>query len=196
MNTLNEAILAGFERLLSIRGPGGYRFDPSPRGLADPTNPRDPHHDGVTHDRFVGAERLLRADPGGATYCCGLTLELWWDAVEAAGGPCPRDLDDARAFVDTWFCPVMGHPGAATALLERRWATRVPPRDAIAGDLIQFWRSVDLVTPSGHSAVVLGWQGDRLRYASSQPKTGGVGIHEEDVRPNWLLYVVRPLTGS
>ena len=70
--------------------------------------------------------------------------------------------------------------------------------EAIAGDLVQYWRSVDLDAPSGHSAVFLEWlpadgEGRLMRYWSSQPATDGMGEHVERVGPDWKLNFVRAL---
>lgn len=118
-----------------------------------------------------------------------------------------------RDVVNTWFCPVMGHDGVVSALL-----TPPPPRllssasdetatwtlgervaslqDAQPGDLIQYWRSVDLARPSGHSAVFLRYDPltHALTYWSSQRKTNGIGENVEIIDPAvWELHVVRPL---
>ena len=170
----------------------GYRFQPEARLPTDPTNPRDAHYDGVCADRWLEGERVLRASGDGATYCCGVTLEVWWSAMERAGGSVPLSLAEAPSFIAEWFCPVMGHGGVAEALVARGWGEAVPAREGRRGDLVQYWRSTDLARPSGHSAILLGWEGDRMHYASSQPSTGGVGVTYEDVQPGWAIHVVRP----
>lgn len=173
---------------------GGYRFTPTPRDPSDPTNPRDPTHDGVSRDLAVGDRPIARAASDGVTYCCGATLEVWWDAWRARSGldPSPVDPD---GFVASWFCPVMGHPGVVEALVDRGLGDRVEPQAARPGDLVQYWRSVDLAQPSGHSAVFLAWEpvGDQpgLRYWSSQPATGGFGERVEAIGPAWQIHLVR-----
>jgi hypothetical protein len=187
---LNGAVLAALRALPQGRG---YRFEPAPRAsLADPTNPRDPHHDGVSRDLFHAGERVAVAAADGATYCCGVTVEAFLDAWSAASEvPLGMDADEVRALIAEWFCPTMGHPGVVSALVRRGLGVPVPWRRARAGDFVQFWRSTDLAKPSGHSAVVLEVEGDRLVYLSSQPATSGVGEHTEIVGPSWEVHVVR-----
>ena len=193
---LNDWILAEIDR--TPIG-GGYRFEPEVRDPQDAVNPRDPNHDGVRADLNMGGERVAIAAADGSTYCCGVTFETvaraWraWSGGEAFGG---LAAPDARALIADWFCPTLGHSGAHAALISRGLGVSVPPETARPGDVVQFWRSVDPVSPSGHSAVFLGWQGGSasgrvLRYWSSQPATGGIGVHEEPVRPHWQLFTVR-----
>lgn len=104
--------------------------------------------------------------------------------------------EEVRALIAEWFCPVMGHAGAVQALVSRGMADPIPPADARPGDLCQFWRRVDLASPSGHSVLFLGWgassSGARtLRYWSSQPATDGVGPHEEEVGDGWQIHLAR-----
>lgn len=191
---LNPWILAVARRM---RPGGGYRFEPAPRGEDLGRNPRDPHHDGVSRSLSLGGRPVARASADGVTYCCGVTFEAWLEAWRARSGADP-EVDDPERLVEEWFCPRMGHPGVASALTARGLGEPVAPDEARAGDLVQYWRSVDLQRPSGHSAVFLEWldrgPGHRvLRYWSSQPATGGIGVHEEQVGADWQLHFVRPL---
>jgi len=189
--TLNEAMIAGLRR---IPTGGDYRFEPVPRvGPEDPTNPRDPTHDGVSRELTHRGEVVARAATDGATYCCGVTFEVWFEAAREAGALDDRGPEELRDLVASWFCPVMGHGGAATALIDAGLGVLVDPADARPGDLVQFWRSVDLSAPSGHSVVFLGWEGDAMRYWSSQPATGGVGEHSEVPGRDWQVHAARPL---
>jgi hypothetical protein len=180
----NTRILAA---ALALPQGRGYRFTPSPRAEGDPVNPRDPEHDGTSRTLVVDGEVVARASGDGATYCCGVTFEAWLDA----GVPPGTSAEELRRVVTEWFCPTMGHDGVVSALVSRGWGRRVELADAIPGDLCQFWRSVDLARPSGHSVVFLGFSDGRLRYWSSQRATGGVGVHEEEVGPGWQLHLVR-----
>ncbi len=193
--TLNGAILAEISRVASE---GGYRFEPSPRCSLEARNPRDPHYDGVRQPLEADGVVFARSNDSGNTYCCGVTLEVWWRAcLQILGQPPSRDAGAAERLLVDWFCPVMGHPGVSSALISRGWGYAVDLNDAIPGDLVQFWRSVDLKAPSGHSAVFLGVELDlegrtHLKYWSSQPATDGVGCHEELVGDAWQVHVVRP----
>ncbi len=187
--SLGPAVLEAFEALAPA---GGYRFTPTFRAPTDPTNPRDPHYDGLRHDIEVRGVTVAKGSDDGASYCCGITLACWWDALRRVGSALPDDLRDLEALVAEWFCPVMGHPGVVDALVSRGWGERVTVGDARPGDLVQYWRRTALHHPSGHSAIWLGLEGGRLRYASSQPATNGVGIHAEEVGLGWEIHVVRP----
>ncbi|MFT4627263.1 MAG: hypothetical protein ACI8PZ_005945 [Myxococcota bacterium] len=145
---------------------------------------------------------FARPSAGGETYCCGVTLEAFWRAwtlwCEERGRPVElAGLDAAGldALVATWFCPTMGHAGAAAAIVELGLGAAIAPEHARAGDLCQFWRCTDLAHPSGHSVLFLRW-GDRdgtrtIRYWSSQPATDGIGEHEEAVGPDWTFAFAR-----
>ncbi|MCA9491451.1 MAG: hypothetical protein KC621_16075 [Myxococcales bacterium] len=187
MRTLNGQILAAAMRL---RHGGGYRFEPEPRLPSDPTNPRDPHHDGVTRDLSWRGERVARAAADGATFCCGVTFEAWLDADPPLGDLGALELREVLA---DWFCPVMGHAGAAEALVNRGLGRRVTLRSARPGDLCQRWRSTDLAAPSGHSVVFLDHRDGWLTYWSSQRATDGVGVHRERVGRGWTVDLARAL---
>jgi len=106
-------------------------------------------------------------------------------------------LDPAgfRRLVADWFCPTMGHSGVVAALVARGLGVEVALEEARPGDLCQFWRSVDLARPSGHSVIFLGLEVrggvQILRYWSSQQATGGVGRHAEAIGPDWSVHLVR-----
>ncbi len=190
--SLNRWILAQVRRW---PGGGGYRFQPTPRARGDVRNPRDPTCDGTRRALWLGGVRIARPAADGATYCCGVTLEAWLMAWRARSGLDP-EVGDGAAFVAEWFCPVIGHPGVQAALTSRGLGRAVGAGEAIPGDLVQYWRSVDLAAPSGHSAVFLGWVDApgaprRIRYWSSQPATRGVGVHEEPVGEGWTLHFAR-----
>lgn len=184
MSDRNARILAAALALPQARG---YRFCPAPRSADDPVNPRDPDHDGTSRSLAFGGEVVARGAADGATYCCGVTFEAWFDA----GVPEGATPDELRRTLAEWFCPTMGHDGVVSALARRGWGERVTLDAARPGDLCQFWRSVDLAAPSGHSVLFLGFDGRRLRYWSSQRATAGIGVHTEEVGPSWQVHVVR-----
>ncbi len=184
MGDRNLQILQATERIAPGRG---YRFDPVARDPSDPTNPRDPLHDGVSRTLSHDGEVVARAAADGATFCCGVTFEVWFDA----GVPQGATAGELRRTLVDWFCPTMGHDGVVTALTARGWGRRITLADARSGDLCQFWRSTDLAAPSGHSVVFLGAEDGWLRYWSSQRATGGVGVHRERVGPGWEVHLVR-----
>lgn len=181
---------------------GGYEFTPTERDPKSPINPRDPNHDGIRHDLHHAGEVIARGS-GGPTYCCGVSFEVVFRAWQAHAAQTATesaigsmDADGVRQLVADWFCPVMGHPGAASALVEHGLGIPVAPDEAVAGDLCQFWRRTDLANPSGHSVVFLRWSTDddgqrRIHYWSSQRSTDGVGAHSEVVGPGWTMHFAR-----
>ena len=173
----------------------GYRFEPSPLELGSDKNPRDPHYDGVSQDVWVGHERVARSAPDGATYCCGVTFEVFaraWalgcqeqGASEGLGSLTGAQLHE---FITTWYCPTMGHLGVVEALVGSGLGFRVDPEQAQSGDFCQFWRSTEMPGASGHSVVFLGWEGPKktsVRYWSSQAATDGVGVYQEPIGEGW-----------
>ncbi|RYG69503.1 hypothetical protein EON64_02540 [archaeon] len=202
---MNEAILAVLKTLPKDKG---YRFTPTDR---DPhslhINPRDPEHDGVSKMIAITSSRegdeyihIAKASADGVTYCCGVTFEVWFDALSLVGvNPSHLFPPDALQsgfdqLVTDWFCPVMGHSGCVAALIDRSWGQLVDLRDAQPGDLCQFWRSVDLDKPSGHSVIFLKYDDatKELTYWSSQRVTNGIGERVEVVEKKWEVHIVRP----
>jgi len=179
----------------------GYRFEPGLRPTGSDLNPRDPDHDGVSRDLFVGDVRVARSAEDGATYCCGVTLEVflrawgrWSDRDPRAAGLAGMSPSQVRAFVSTWFCPVLGDHGAVEALVSSGFGFRVDADQARPGDFCQFWRSTDRSSASGHSVIFLGWEGldgRCIRYWSSQSVTCGVGEHSEQVGADWDMAFAR-----
>ena len=164
----------------------GYKFEPASRDPRSPVNPRDPGYDGVEADVIYRGQRVARARDDGATYCCGVTFEIFaraWPEDETIGD---LDAPGIRSMIADWFCPTMGHSGVVAALVDRGLGVEIGEHEARAGDFCQFWRSVDLEKPSGHSVVFLGF-GER----ASQPATNGVGPHSEIIGPDWEIHLVR-----
>ena len=168
-------------------------------------NPRDPHHDGVSRDLFVGDVCLGRSADDGATYCCGVTLEVfirawsrWCVEQSKPVGLARMNPSQMHAFVATWFCPALGDPGAVAALVSSGLGFRVDAGQASAGDFCQFWRSTDKASASGHSVIFLGWEegGRSIRYWSSQSVTSGVGEHRERVGEDWKMSFARAGSGG
>eukprot|EP01031_Cornospumella_fuschlensis_P041645 gene41645-50820_t len=211
---MNEAILHVLGTLPKDKG---YRFTPTERSPDKlHINPRDPEHDGVSKDITIklsatenGTVRVAKASADGVTYCCGVTFEAWFDALPLVGVQ-PSSLfspDELQRGYDElvadWFCPVMGHSGCVAALVDRGWGQEVDVRAAQPGDLCQFWRSVDLEKPSGHSVVFLKYNEltKELTYWSSQRATNGIGERTEVVGESWetnlsLSFIARPSLGS
>lgn len=149
-------------------GHGGYVW-PSEDGAA-----------GTTRDLTLGDEVIARA--GAGSHCVGITLEVFWRALEACPGSAEAAfaVDAARDFKRLWYVPELGGPGPAAALPAHRLGTRVALDDARPGDFVQAWAT----SGQGHSMVFLGWDRDDtgaiagIRYWSSQPWTEGIDVSE------------------
>ncbi|HUQ02914.1 MAG TPA: hypothetical protein VM261_10485 [Kofleriaceae bacterium] len=157
-------------------GFGGYAW-PARKGTS-----------GTTRDLRAGGE--LIANGGEGNHCVGVTIEVFWRALEECPGGVAAAMSakQARAFKRTWYVPVDGGMGAAEAIVVFGVGERVVRmEDARPGDFLQGWRADGL----GHSAVFLGWQRDEaggeegqeegerrivgVEYWSSQPWTDGIG---------------------
>jgi hypothetical protein len=150
-------------------GYGGYAW-PARDGAA-----------GTTRDLRLGDEVIAKGGEG--NHCVGMTLEVYWRALEACGGGATAvfDAESARAFRKHWYVPEVGGAGAAEALVAFRLGYEVGLADARPGDFVQAWNHDATI---GHSFVFLGWDRDpdgglgKIRYWSSQPWTEGIGVSE------------------
>jgi hypothetical protein len=147
-------------------GFGGYAW-PAHKGTS-----------GTTRDLQIGDTVI--ATGGDGNHCVGVTLEVFWRALdECPGGAAAAfDTSRARAFKRTWYVPVDRGRGSAEAIAAYGVGDPVSRLDdAQPGDFLQAWRADGL----GHSAVFLGWQRDEhgaiigVDYWSSQPWTDGIG---------------------
>lgn len=163
--TLNARVLA-LIATYPDSGFGGYAW-PARKGTS-----------GTTRDLRVGDDVI--ANGGEGNHCVGVTLEVFWRALEQCPGGIAAALDDkrARALKRTWYVPVDRGAGSAEALPAFALGERVARlEDARPGDFMQAWRADGL----GHSMVFLAWQRDDdgaivgVEYWSSQPWTDGIG---------------------
>jgi hypothetical protein len=121
---------------------------------------------------------IAKASAG--NHCVGMTLEVFWRALEACGD---RGLDATRArdFKRLWYVPALGGAGPAEALPAHGLGARIAVDDARPGDFMQAWNTDETF---GHSMIFLGWVRDEanrithVKYWSSQPWTGGIGVSE------------------
>lgn len=161
---------------------------PQGRGYNWPT---EDSSGGCFKDLTLNGKTILRA--GSGTYCCGVTLEMFWRGWEGyaaeAKVPFMRGISvlQARQLQRAWFC-VTGRKGAQEALVPLGLGVAIDPKDARAGDFIQFWRK----DGSGHSALLLSLARGKLAYLSTQRSTKGVGSRVEDAPPE--IYVTRAAT--
>jgi hypothetical protein len=108
---------------------------------------------------------------GVGNHCVGMTLEVFWRALEQCEGGLPLDATAARDLKRRWYVPELGGRGAVDALTAHRLGAEVSLEDAHPGDFVQAWNADDTF---GHSFVFLGADGDGIRYWSSQPWTDGI----------------------
>lgn len=167
--TLGPHILAACGELPRARG---YRW------------PADGH--GVSRDVYHRGRLFLRAGREGATYCCGLTLEVYLRALARVGVEFPLTWPDAVDLQRRWYVTRPEFRDGCAGALVRYGLGVDTTSDPQPGDLAQFWRRNGL----GHSVVVLGYDDGALRYLSTQPSTHGVG---ERVERPVELHVARPV---
>lgn len=160
--------------------------------------PAPPGSNGTTRDLRV--RDTVIAHGGDGNHCVGMTLEVYWRALEACQGGPAAALDDASAldFKRRWFVPDFGGEGAADALLAHQLGTRISLDAAQPGDFVQAWNADNSL---GHSMVFLGWQRDAagaitaMRYWSSQPWTDGIAVTETELGPDTFdrdhIYIAR-----
>ncbi len=154
------------------KGHGGYAWPAAP-GTA-----------GTTRDLQLGSTVI--AHGGSGNHCVGMTLEVFWRAVESCAGGPPAALDVPRAteLKRQWYVPRLGGAGPAEALPAAGLGVRVAQEDALPGDFVQAWNHDETF---GHSMVFLGWKRDAagqitgIKYWSSQPWTDGIGISEGEI---------------
>jgi hypothetical protein len=152
------------------RGFGGYVW-PSPS-------------DGTSRDLRLGGEVIARAGRG--NHCVGMTLEVFWRALEECAGGAAAVLTPAaaRRFRNQWYVPDAKGIGPAAALPAAGLGVTVALDEARPGDFVQAWNTEGTF---GHSMVFLGWERGadgqivKIRYWSSQPWTSGIGVSDMDI---------------
>ncbi len=140
-------------------------------------------YDGSTTDVRVGSLVVMKGEPKGRTYCCGLTLELFYRVAGTAQGFSELLAPGAsEEFKNLWFCRAVFSPGPEDAMTSFGLGRKiVKPEDARPGDFVQIWRH----KKSGHSVVFIDWARDLkgnivgIHYWSTQPATRGIGFATE-----------------
>jgi hypothetical protein len=140
-------------------------------------------YDGCTTDILIGATPAMRGEAKGRTFCCGLTLEVFYKASLESGGDFANETSESLSrFKDAWFCRKINSPGPLDALSETDRGTTVTDWDqALPGDFVQIWRN----NRSGHSVVFVAWALDTngkrvgIHYWSTQMGTRGIGFNTE-----------------
>jgi hypothetical protein len=156
--SFNQRVLALIDEY-PAKGVGGYVWPAAP-GTA-----------GTTRDLRIGDAVIAKAGEG--THCVGITLEVFWRALEQCEGGVARafDVDTATDFKRRWYVPELGGRGAADALPAHHLGAQVPLAEARPGDFVQAWGPDGTF---GHSMVFLGADAGEIRYWSSQPWTEGI----------------------
>lgn len=125
----------------------------------------------------------------GGTYCCGYTFAVAMLVAEQRGLLSGKAIRDVKRFQRMWYGAYDKATERNREIRERQcqealqWlevGVAVEPREAQAGDFLQFWRQ-----KSGHSVIFLGWvvEGGEVvgvRYRSSQGSTDGIADRQEN----------------
>ncbi len=146
---------------------------------------------GVTQDLYYKGERIANANPDGSKscYCCGLTFEDFFLAMQRLNEELGKDEDinnmtpaDMRIFIFLWFVQSMWGDGPGIAMTSYGIGDNIYDISKVKkGDYLQFWRT----TGSGHSVIFMNWitniQGDTIgiRYWSTQGSTNGINYNTE-----------------
>lgn len=144
---------------------------------------KEQQYDGSTTNILLQGRKVMNGEPQGRTFCCGLTLEVFYRF--AAEKPAFADLlatTDTARVKSLWFCRNLFSPGPQDALLALDAGRRIgDPEEALPGDFVQIWRN----DKSGHSVMFVNWLRDAtgkrvgLQYWSSQIATQGIGFNSE-----------------
>ncbi len=146
---------------------------------------KQPGH-GTTRDIYLDGKEIAKKGTDGS-HCVGLTFEVFWRVLsERPGGvrAAGIDVSRAKALRHIWFVPNDGGQGVAAALPKFGLGQRVARwEDARPGDFVQGWFN----SGRGHAVIFLAWKRDAkgtivgMRYWSSQPQTGGIGVFEHGI---------------
>jgi hypothetical protein len=154
--------------------------------------PKSGTWEGTTQDVVYAGHKLTTGDPQQRSYCCGLTFEVYVNALLAAGGGPVEGLS-----AETLHELRLRFFGDSKVARERRRLSQfgleslglgksiTDLEKAQAGDFVQFWRH----SGSGHSAIFVNWVWKKgeivgLTYWSTQSSTRGIGYHTESIGPD------------
>ena len=161
-----------------------------------PTNGTHPYkwvdtYTGVTEDLYYKGVRIAKANPDGSKscYCCGLTFEVFFKAIQQLNSDLARDEDvnnmtanDMKYFISLWFVQSLWGDGPGIAMKHFGIGDVIADWDSVqAGDFVQLWRT----TGSGHSVIFIKWMtnavGEKtgIYYWSTQGSTNGIGFNTE-----------------
>ncbi len=139
-------------------------------------------YDGSTTDVLLNNVLMMKGEPGRRTFCCGLTLEVFYRYLKSKPAVAEKISRDPAAFKRDWFCRELFSPGPRDAMEAAGVGNRiVNSADALPGDFVQIWRN----DKSGHSVILVNWLWDGagqlvgLQYWSTQTSTKGIGFSSE-----------------
>jgi len=140
------------------------------------------HYDGSTTNIILNGQIVMTGEPKARTYCCGLTLEVFYKYLKANPELLSRAAGDYDKLKSLWFCRDINSPGPLDAMEATQTGHKIADLEqAMPGDFVQLWRS----NKSGHSVIFVNWlrgaKGERIgiQYWSTQIKTGGIGLNSE-----------------
>jgi len=131
-------------------------------------------------------------------YCCGMTFEIWWKAMQIIG-KASFSSEHLIRIKKKFFGDDIAHENTLVqyALVSERLGVKISNlQDAITGDFLQFWRN----NGSGHQVIFLKWETSQgeivgIHYWSTQTSTNGIGNHFENIGPLAIkrdqIYIVR-----
>lgn len=139
--------------------------------------------DGATTDVVIDGRVVMRGEPQGRCFCCGLTLETFYRVLQKQDKqPDCLTSDTADLVKGLWFCRKLKSPGPEDAMVALGVGEKISSLDKVLpGDFVQIWRP----SGSGHSVVFVAWAYDRsgkrvgMHYWSTQPSTDGIGFAAE-----------------
>ncbi|MCX7624853.1 MAG: hypothetical protein N2Z21_01355 [Candidatus Sumerlaeaceae bacterium] len=141
-------------------------------------------YDGGTTDVIFNGALVMKGESKGRTYCCGLTLEVFYRVLQEIEKVPPQFLAlGPQRLKLLWFCPDLYSPGPSEALEALQVGRGISPDAALAGDFVQIWRH----NKSGHSVIFIAWayspEGKRvgIHYWSTQEATKGIGFAVEAI---------------
>jgi len=144
--------------------------------------PKGVSYDGSTTDVIVNGVTMMKGEPGGRTFCCGLTLEVYYRYAALKPALAAKLAADPARFKKDWFCHNINSPGPLDALVAAGAGKHITDLDkALPGDFVQLWRN----DKSGHSVIFVNWLKDAtgkrigLQYWSTQISTNGIGFASE-----------------
>lgn len=140
---------------------------------------------GASMDIVLNGKTVLKGEPQKRTFCCGLTLEVFYRYIENKPAVAAKVAADSDKFKGDWFCREINSPGPLDALSGAGIGKKVELDDALPGDFVQLWRN----GKSGHSVIFVNWIKDAsgkrvgVQYWSTQTSTNGIGFASESFGP-------------